>query len=366
MKKILLGCYDAPGWGGAATVLYLLFEKMQRDGLDVAYVNLVNAKDEVFLRYMFGESFGNPRSLENVHTCSLEDPLWRRQPALADLTDTVAPDLLLGFGFIAARLLKLAAQRSPVVFMTAGSRQLQQLIEAGAIKDFMGFKRNVERGVVFPTQEWQECQAMGACDLFIVHSPLVRFALEYFFPGYAGKIYSNTVSVADIIYPEANEFASLKLPFTQRDIDVIFVASSWDRPEKNYSLARKIVSRCRGMNIHIVGESSRPCPGAQHHGLITQREILYGLLGRTKTMVCPSRIDAAPGVLFEASAMDCNLVTSPNAGNWQLCNDQLVAEHCSVESFEAKINRSLSGQHKDNRERFRGGYADLIDTLSIF
>jgi len=200
----------------------------------------------------------------------------------------------------------------------------------------------------------------------VVHSPLVRFALEYFFPGYAGKIYSNTVSVADIVYPEADEFASLKLPFARRDIDVIFVASSWDRPEKNYSLVRKIVSRCRGMNVHIVGEISQPCPGAQHYGLITQREILYALLGRAKTIVCPSRIDAAPGVLFEASAMDCNIVTSANAGNWQLCNEQLVAQQCSVESFETKINRSLASPYKDNREIFRGGYADLVDTLSVF
>src|SRR5262249_52740385 len=114
--------------------------------------------------------------------------------------------------FIAARLLKLVAPRSPVVFMTAGSRQLQGLIESGAIKDFIGFKRSVERGVVFPIQEWKEYQAGGGCDLVIVHSPLVRCAFESSCHSYAGMIYATTVSVADSISPEGEGLAKCKLP----------------------------------------------------------------------------------------------------------------------------------------------------------
>jgi glycosyltransferase involved in cell wall biosynthesis len=365
-QKILLGCYEIPGWGGAATVLYLLFERMQREGLNVAYVNLVSEQDEVFLRHVFGENLGNPRSLENVHTCVLEEPLWRAQGTLADLIDSAAPDLLFGFGFIAARLMKLTAPGKPLVFMTSGCSQTKRLLEAGAIRDFIAFRRHVERGVVFPVRDDQERRAVGSCDLIVIHSSLVRFAFEHFFSSHSGKIYSNLISVADCVYPEAEPFAALKKPFADRDIDVIFVASSWNRPEKNYALVRKIVSRCAGLNIHIVGDVHRPCSGARHHGVVARRKDLYGLLGRSKTIVSPSLIDPAPGILFEASAMGCNVIASPNCGNWQLCNEQLLADQCSPEIFSSKISLSLTEPYQDNQERFRGGYEDLVSTLSVF
>jgi glycosyltransferase involved in cell wall biosynthesis len=120
------------------------------------------------------------------------------------------------------------------------------------------------------------------------------------------------------------------------------------------------------LNIHIVGDVDRPCPPARQHGVVARREDLYDLLGRSKTIVCPSLLDAAPGVLFEASAMGCNVITSPNGGNWQLCNERLLAERCSADVFVSRINRSLAAPHEDNRERFRGGYVDLVDTLTAF
>jgi hypothetical protein len=369
-KRILLGCYEVPDWGGSSTVLYLLFERMQRDGLDVAYVNLVSEKDEVFLRHVFGDKFGNPRTLENVHTCILKAPLkvplWRAHNALTHLIEFLAPDLLFGFGLIAARLFQLAAPRIPVVFMTAGSRQLGHLLEIGAVSDFLNFKQRVEQGVTFRiSPEDPERKAVENAHFIVIHSPLIRFAYDHFFPSHAGKIYTNVISVADFIFPEADRFSHLKRPSAEREIDAIFVASQWSRPEKNYSLLKKIVSRCRGLNVHVVGDVDRPCPSAQHHGVIIRRENVYDLLGRSKSLVCPSLLDAAPGVLFEASAMDCNVIASPNCGNWRLCNEQLVATNCSADAFLNKIELSLTRRYNDYQEQFRGGYKDLLETLSV-
>lgn len=366
-KRILLACKDVPGWGGASTVLYLLFERMQRDGFDVAYVNLVGASEEAFVRRKFGERFGNPRGLDNVHTCILDEPFWRKSASLGDLIAAYSPDLLLGFGYIAAWLMRQAAPRLPVVFMTAGSRELQRLIEAGAVSDFMGFRRSIARGVTFPVApENRERQAAEGADLIVAHSPIVRFVFEQLLPPAAVKIYANTISVADLVYAEAEEFSDLRLPLAQRDVDVIFVASSWTRPIKNYALVRQIASRCDGWRVHIVGEIDRECPSVRHHGIVARRADLYGLLGRAKTLVCPSLLDAAPAVLFEASAMGCNVVASPNCGNWQLCHPRLVVERGTRAEFLSKIELSLGSPYTDNRERFRGGYADLVDTLSVF
>ena len=86
-KRLLLGCYEVPDWGSSSTVLYLLFDRMQREGVDVSYVNLVAEKEEPFVRYLFGDKFGNPRALDNVYTCIIKGPVWRAHAALARLID---------------------------------------------------------------------------------------------------------------------------------------------------------------------------------------------------------------------------------------------------------------------------------------
>ena len=159
--------------------------------------------------------------------------------------------------------------------------------------------------------------------------------------------------------------SELKTPFPTRDIDLLFVASSWTRSVKNYALVRKIAARCDG-KLHIVGKVDQPHPRAHYHGVIAQRDELYALLGRSKTLVCPSLLDAAPGVSFEASAMECNVIASRNCGNWQLCNPQLLPNECTRDAFVGKIARSLAKRYADNRELFRGGYEDLVETLSVF
>jgi glycosyltransferase involved in cell wall biosynthesis len=309
---------------------------------------------------------GNPKGLDDVHTCVLEDPLWRPHPALADLIASLQPALLFGFGFIPAWLMEEAAPDLPVVFMTAGCRQVQSLIESGAVKDFISFRRRVAAGLRYPVQaDNRELQACERCELLLVHSPLVKFAFEHLFPEYTGKIYSNIMSVADLIYAEAGRFAALQRDFEARDIDALFIASNWSRPEKNFPLARKIISRCRGLNLHVVGDVDRSRSGAKYHGPIADREEIYRLLGRAKTVVSPSLIDAAPGILFEASAMGCNVVTSRNCGNWRLCHEQLLVQRYAASEFAAKIRLSTSRPYKDNRELFLGGYEDLVETLGV-
>ena len=47
--------------------------------------------------------------------------LWRAHAGLAQLIESLAPDLLWGFGLIAAGRFELATPRLPLAFMTAAS-----------------------------------------------------------------------------------------------------------------------------------------------------------------------------------------------------------------------------------------------------
>jgi glycosyltransferase involved in cell wall biosynthesis len=162
-------------------------------------------------------------------------------------------------------------------------------------------------------------------------------------------------------------YATAQRPFEQREIDALFVASSWNRPEKNFPLVEEIAARARNCTVHIVGEVERQVPYAIHHGLVAEREELFSLMGNAKTVVCPSTFDAAPGILFEASAMGCNVVASRNCGNWRLCHKELLVEPFSAAQFLQKIRYSLSRKYEDNMRLFlgSGSYRNLLETLSV-
>jgi hypothetical protein len=251
--------------------------------------------------------------------------------------------------------------------MTVGTRRVEQLVATRAVRDFMAFQALSEAGRSWPApRQDPERQAVEASDGIIVHSPLVRFALEHGLPECRPKLYPSTVSFAELAYAAADGFAGLRRPFAERDVDVLFVATRWQRAEKNYPLVRAITAGCAGLAVHVVGEFDEPCPHAQHHGFIARRPALFDLLGRSKTLVTPSLVDAAPGVLFEASAMGCNVVATRNCGNWQLCHEDLMAEACDAAEFVRRIRRSLTGARPDGRDRFQGGYREFLRAVESF
>src|SRR4026209_505735 len=99
-KNILIASYEIPGYGGAATAAYDLFGRLQRDGLNISYVNLIGQNDSEYFRIAFGECYGNPRQLPNVYNHFLTGPVFESNPELKDFIEELAPDLIIAVSFI--------------------------------------------------------------------------------------------------------------------------------------------------------------------------------------------------------------------------------------------------------------------------
>jgi len=367
-RKILIACYEVPGYGGANTVRYLQFERMQKNGLNVSFVNLIGEQDHEFLRAQYGDKMGNPRTLPNVFNCVLQRKLFGPQPALDELVNQLSPDVILGGGYIAAFLLKQSAPATRLVYRTSGCLKMKQLLQRKLVKNYQSMERLIQCGIQVPYPGGgQEKQAVYGSDLIIVNSPIVRMLYSYFYPSQIGKLYTDVLWEADFIYHDIANFSPLIKPFSERDIDVLFVASDWNRPEKNFEMVKKIISECRDLNIHVAGKLEEQHGHAIYHGLVIDNQELFSLFGRAKSVVCPSLFDAAPGILFEASGMGCNVVASRNCGNWQLCHSDLLVDPYTGKGFAEKIRLSLTGPLKDNRTYFENvnSYEALLDILTV-
>ena len=368
-KKILLGCYEVPGWGGASTGAYRLFRNMNEDGLDISYINIIDIEDVDFFRYVFGKQCGNPENLDCVYNCELEERLFAPHPGLENLIQEISPNLIAADGYIAALLMKRAAPEIPLIFLTAGINQIFQYLEVRRNRSpftLDEFMRQAKGGTrVF---HHREKEAIEISDFIITHSELIRDLTLKLFPYQSGKVYSRAIWRAEFFVQDALDYAEYKKPFIQRDIDLLFVANSWLRPVKNYQLVKKIIARCKDLNIHIVGEFDRKYKGVKYHGFVNDRREMFSVLGNAKMVVNPSLFDTAPGVLFEASAMGCNLIASKNCGNWMICNANLLVDPFSLRGFQNKIYRSLDEKLEDNLDYFlqTQSYQDLIDTIMVF
>jgi glycosyltransferase involved in cell wall biosynthesis len=359
LRRIAFGCFEVPGWGGLTTATYRLFETMLAEGLDVHYVNLILEEDLPRFHRMFGSSCENPRALPNVHSCHLHAALHEPQPEIAALIDAVVPERMVGVGDIACYLMRRASPGRELVFLTAGCMQVSKVVPF--TEQWVAMKGSARPA----TQDWKEREAVAMADLVLTHSPLIRDLYLRFYPDQARKIHSTVFSFAEWIGQDAAEYSARALPFEERDIDALFIASSWMREEKNSGLMADIVSRVAGFSVHVVGEFAEPIPSATHHGFVGTRADLFRIMGRARTVVCPSSFDAAPGILFEGSVMGCNVVTSTNCGNWELCNDRLLVSEYTADAFAEAIRCARTAKLADHMDRFldRSSYRSLKDVL---
>ena len=368
-QKILLACYEVPGWGGASTATYQLFEMLQADHIDLTLVNIIGQHDSAYFRYRFGDDMGNPRKLLNVHNCQLFGNNYQYHAQLHELINDINPDVMVGVGWPAAYILKAADSTRKIVYITTGCGWMGLYAGKKRGNNLQSVTQNeLLNPRMITRKDALEERTIAMSDLVVAHSDINLLLYRTLYPGHAGKMYERVVWFSEWIYQEALQYQALGKLFEHREIDVLFVANDWSRRVKNFWLVKKLIKRLHGLNIHIVGELPEPLGGATHHDFIATRESLFALMANTRVVVSASAYDAAPGILFEAAAMGCNIVTSKNCGNWQICHPELLADRASAGSFAPRIQLATTRYYPNNIARFneKRSYDDLKNLLTVF
>ncbi|HEY3999890.1 MAG TPA: hypothetical protein VGO93_13535 [Candidatus Xenobia bacterium] len=364
---VVLGCLEVPGWGGASTSAYQLYQVLRNRGVDVRYVNLIDESQRDFFRYTFGSDMGNPRHLPSVHNCCLQGPMYGEHPELGRLLSELQPTVILGVGFIAALLLRRASPSTPSVLLTTGCQQMKDALVERQVHDFIQHEATLRHSMLRPRISTpEEREAVALSDLVLTHSPSTQFLYQTYFKVYSGKIHPQVFWFADWIVAEATAYADRQRAFEARDVDVLVVSSDWHRPEKNYPMVGRLVAQTPHLAWHVVGEVEHPVRGAVQHGVLGRTE-LFELMGRSRAVLSTSAFDAAPGILFEAAVMGCNVVASRNCGNHRLCHPDLLVEPYEDDSYVACIQRAVARKYNDSLNTFIGSSAvdDLVDILEV-
>jgi len=370
-KRILIADYEVCGDGGASTAAYGLFRKMLAGGLDVHLLNIIDQEDYDYFKFIYGDRMGNPNRLDNVHNCVLQQAEFFADPFQTALPGTIldiSPDIAIGMDCIPTLLLKKSVPEVPVIFLACGSEQARLHTRSRRTKDVISLMESLESADYPPANFFaREVESVSSCDLIVANSDLTRDLYHYFYPGMAGKIGSRIGWFSEWICEDAAQFSDLARPFSKREFDVLFIANSWSRRVKNYPMAEQIISDCRDLKICVMGRFERRSKHAIHTGFIDSRRDLFAIMGNARSVVSTSVLDTAPGILFEAAVMGCNVVASRNCGNWRLCHPDLLVEPYSREAFSDSIRLAAEQPYKSNLDYFQesNSYQDLLDTVAV-
>ena len=364
----MLCCYEPPGFGGASSQSYDLLLKMRRGGIEASLVNLIDEQDRAFFEYTFGSLLGNPDGADGVYNAPMTGAFADPQPELGKIMERESPDVIIAVGYIATVAVKRYQSSRPIIFYAVGGSLAQLMVLDGWAADAITLARFLHRAGRPPlVEERGERKAVEAANLIVANSPALYEQYLAFYPSWAGKIYPRVVWTAEWIAESTLRYTSLAKPFGEREIDMLFIASSWDRRVKNYGLVARLAREFPHATTHVVGDVVERIPRVNHHGFLASPASLFTLMGNTRTVVSTSLIDAAPGVLFQASTMGCNIVASKNCGNWTICNPELLADPYDAGVFTKCIARSFKAKYQDNMEEFAqsGSYQDLIETIMV-
>jgi glycosyltransferase involved in cell wall biosynthesis len=365
--RLLFVAAEPPAVGGSSTAAFALFRKLRADGVDVHFVTVVDPRDAPHFAALLGGPPGTIRGDDRFSVCAIAGSLHDQQPELAAIIHRLDPATIVGFGYRAAGAAKAAAPSRRVVFVTGSCKEAQYHVTSGRVADAVALDRWLAGHSAPPHPvEVAEGRAVETCDLIVTHSPQTLAFMEHFYPMAVGRIFPRVVSFAEWIGEDAATGLVSARPFEARDIDVLFVASGWDRIEKNYPLVRAIAARLPGRSVHVIGAVARPDRRTVHEGFLASRADTFERMGRARVVACPSLIDAAPGVLFEAAVLGCNLVASRNCGNWELCHPDLLAPSLDPDAWVACITRGCEQPYASSYQAFldAGGYAEFVAVLT--
>jgi len=336
-KRLILARDSFPYLGGSSTLLYLLFEILQRKIPNAECWNIVSPRMSVLGKTHYGPHWGNPKGLQNVRTFIVDGHKGQGHVRKALKEKPVAA--IVSKSRRTTYFLKRFSPTIPVWHLTSTCDIIKNAIANDRFASMEDAVRHLRKNHFPRLQSGEEHQALRAADKILFHTESMRFWYYTFYPQYREKMEEEVFWDYPLL---KRQFPRLtpQGPWGKRPIDLLFVASDWKRPEKNLALLKRICRSMKSKKIMVIGFLPEKLPGRViTFDAMPQEEVIQAMM-QAKVLICPSRYDEAPNVLFEAAIAGANIVCSKNCGNYQIAPSDFVA-HLDLPDFIEKIRRAL-------------------------
>ena len=346
--RILLVRDSFPYLGGSSTYLYLLFEVLQKRFPQMECWNILTPTIWKMGKRHYGTNWTNPKGFANIRTFVLDERkgMLKIRRALKEKPVSV----VISKSRKTTALLKQLDPGVPVWHLTSTCSVIKSGVASGRISSMESAIRHLRSNGIMKLRSPEELQAVRAADRILCHTNSMKMWYYTFYPQFRDKVEDEIFWDYPLLEKQFKHIAT-KTPWKKRPIDLLFVASDWSRPEKNFSLMKKLCQAFSEKKIMVVGFLPKSLPSTVITFDAMSQEEVVEAMGQAKVVVCPSRYDEGPNVLFEGALAGSNIVCSRNCGNYQLSPKELVAQ-LDLPDFARKIKRALKSQRKPNTDYF--------------
>jgi len=346
--RILLVRDSFPYLGGSSTYLYLLFETLKKRFPALECWNIITSHTWKVGSRHYGPHWPNPKGFDDVRTFVLDGRRGVTKIRHALREKPVAA--ILSKSRKTSALLKQLEPAATLWHLTSTCSIIKSGIATGRFASMESAIRRLHTDGIPKRGSLEEQAAVKAADRILCHTNSMKLWYYTFYPEYRDKIEDEVFWDYPLLQKHFHHVAT-KTPWKKRPIDLLFVASDWRRPEKNFPLMKKLCQSFHDKKIMVVGFLPKPLPNEVITFDAMSQEKVVEAMGQAKVVICPSRYDEGPNVLFEAALAGSNIVCSRNCGNFQLTPKELLAK-LELPDFVRKIKRALQEQRPHNTAYF--------------
>lgn len=295
--NILIISTQYPFYGGASTLAYNIHKKLIDLGYDSSCLFLHN---KINCNY-------NPYNLKNVYIDKLypeyNDEIKCPEKYKLTRNKLCEPDIIIGFNYISPMVGKFLFPKSKVFYYITGSNYISR--NSITAYDYLNDKKRKLDEILD-----DEKTSIIVSDYIIPNSNLTHNIFMKMYQEYSIKL-------TKIIELEKTFIRNTKITSNKsnRIIDIVVVASRYDRNVKNVELINKVYSdpRLRKYTKVCIGKNSEKVikNSNYHYGFITRDDIIK-ILKSSKILIIPSFYESYSITLLDGINCDCIIISNSN------------------------------------------------------
>jgi glycosyltransferase involved in cell wall biosynthesis len=269
------------------------------------------------------------------------------QTLIQEYLETPTPKLIMGFDFLAPKLLFNLFNYSTLAYIVTSSYHCNIL--SGEAISFVKYLKDTDTYQIDETVEISsEKDSIKDADYIITNSELAKLALKKFHSELESFITEEPINTTllsinrQLLTHDINTNES----FSQRTYDILYVVTDTLKQIKNPKFAndlfrsshlRKVKKVVIGNNITYFSNTNN----LKQLPVVSQSE-LFEYMSESKIIIIPSFYDSSPPLMYEAILNGCIPIISRNVGNSDILDRQIVCDDVyNKESWLTHINHVL-------------------------
>ena len=350
-QPILICSTQYPGYGGGATNSYNIFKFLKLIGFErVVCVFFVHEK------FINSPNFNhNPDNFSNVHYFSRknmnENEIVKTIESSIELKENEKFVMALCKNIWAAEFIPKIFKNIPIIYLVSGNAHITQKVNVDPDLCYSNLITNEKIWEeLISVKNENEITAMEKSKYVLCNSEISLYATKAIYGNfYEYKIkklfttyFTNFVNMINFNF----EYDC----FSSRPIDLIYIASNFERNIKGRHIAQKIFNNLESsykdkkINIVVIGDNVElmklnDTNSIKYHTMEKVKNIdILKYLYNTKVLIIPSLYEACPNTMHEGIIAGAQVLTSENVGSFEVLDaENIVKNYNDIDEWSSKI-----------------------------